>query len=202
MRHAFSTEFKLANASTGEVSGYGAIFNNVDFGSDRIEAGAFRKSIACRDKLPMLHEHRDTVGVWTSMREDARGLAVSGRISDTQSGRDVRTLAKDGAVSGLSIGYQPKAHRYEGEIRVLESVDLLEVSLVTFPMNQFAKITAAKSLLARGEIPNFGELERLLCSAGLSRRQAKRLLIDGYSGMSPTCAAASLIEHMAHRLEI
>lgn len=201
MQYAHSVEFKFRDVEAGTLSGYASVFGNVDHGSDKILPGAFRKSIMGRDKLPMLHEHANTVGVWKSLREDKHGLLVEGKISNTALGRDVRTLARDGALTGLSIGYQPKAHRYEGEIRVLESVDLLEVSLVSFPMNELAKVTSAKSLLARGEVPGFRELEAVLRSAGLSRRQAKRLLADGYSGMSPTHIAAAFIERMAARIE-
>ena len=200
MDYTHSVEFKFAS-DAGKVAGYGAVFGNVDQGFDRIEPGAFRNSIADRKRLPMLFEHRDTVGVWHSFREDARGLQVEGRISNTTAGRDARTLAKDQAITGLSIGYRPTKHRYEGDVRVLEEVDLLEISMVTFPMNELAQLTSAKSALARGDIPGLAELQLLLRNAGLSRRQAKRLLDHGYAGMTPTHTAASLVESMAARLE-
>lgn len=202
MQYAHSIELKFSEAKAGTVAGYASIFGNVDEGFDRVDPGAFRKSIAGRGPLPMLHEHRDTVGVWYSFREDAKGLLVEGKISNTALGRDVRTLAKDGALSGLSIGYVAKRHRYEKDIRVLEEVDLHEVSLTTFPMNKLAQLASAKSALARGQIPNANELEAVLRSAGLSRRQAKRLLTHGYGGMSASHTAADLIERMSARLEI
>jgi HK97 family phage prohead protease len=195
-----SAEFKFRDIKAGTVAGYGSVFGNVDHGLDRIEAGAFRKSIMGRRSLPMLHEHRDPIGVWSTIAEDDHGLKVAGKISDTQLGRDVRTLAKDGAITGLSIGYTATRHRFEGQVRVLEEVELHEVSLVTFPMNQLAQVTSAKSQLARGDIPALAELELLLRNAGLSRRQAKRLLRHGYAGMTPAHTAAALLEGMADRL--
>lgn len=200
--YAHSVEFKFRDDEAGTVVGYGAVFGNIDQGFDRIEAGAFRKSITGRMSLPMLHEHRDTVGVWQSISEDVKGLQVSGKISNTQLGRDVRTLAKDGAVTGLSIGYLPTKHRYDGDVRVLEEVDLLEISLTTFPMNKLARLTSAKSALARNESLSARDLELILKHAGLSRRQAKRLLRFGFDGMTPTHSAALLIERLAARLEI
>jgi HK97 family phage prohead protease len=203
MDYAHSIEFKFANVEAGKVSGYASIFGNVDQGSDVIEAGAFAGTIMGRDRLPMLHEHRDTVGTWHSFREDAKGLLVEGRISNTQLGRDVRTLAKDGAIGGLSIGYIVKDADYQSDgVRVIREVDLVEVSLTTFPMNQLAQLTSAKSALARGDIPRLSELEYLLRQSGLSRRQAKRLLRHGYSGLSNEHTAAELIGQMAARLEI
>lgn len=201
MHYAHSVEIKTLNAGSGEVEGYASVFGNVDHGLDRIEKGAFRKSIVGRKSIPMLAEHRDTVGVWNTLREDARGLKVAGRISDTALGRDVRTLAKDGAITGLSIGYRVKDADYDGDVRVIRDVDLLEVSLVTFPMNELAAISAAKSDLARGQIPDRSELERLLRAAGFTRRQVKRLLQHGFAGLSASHTAANLLEAMAERLE-
>jgi HK97 family phage prohead protease len=201
MDYAYSREFKFANLKAGQVAGYGSVFGNVDHGLDRIEPGAFRKSLLEHDTIPMLHEHRDTVGVWSSLREDDRGLKVAGKISDTALGRDVRTLARDGAITGLSIGYRPTKHRFDGDVRVLDEVSLMEVSLVTFPMNELARVAGAKSALSRGEVIDRADLELLLRQVGLSRRQAKRLLLHGFAGMSATNTAADLLGRMAARLE-
>lgn len=187
MRTLASSEVKF-DAGTGEVSGYGAVFDNVDAGGDRILPGAFAKSLNSKsDGLPMLAHHDPTrpIGIWSEVREDKRGLRVSGRISDTADGRDVRTLAKDGAISGLSIGYWPTQSDYDSDgTRVLKEVELIEVSVVTFPMNQLARISAVKSALAAGKTPSEADVALLLRNSGLSRRATKRLLENGYSGLS------------------
>lgn len=150
-----------AIASTGEFSGYGAVFGNLDSHSDIIQPGAFRASLAAwraRGRWPrMLLMHGSNgnaftgsdipVGVWTDMREDAKGLWVEGRILalETDYGRRILSLMKGGALDGLSIGYRVKRHtamRTGG--RMLDEIDLREVSIVDEPSNDLARITAVK----------------------------------------------------------
>ena len=203
MRTHATPEIKF-DAGTGEVSGYGAVFNNTDHGGDRLMPGAFEKSLAAKGEgLPMLAHHDPTqpIGVWSELREDDRGLRVAGRISDTAYGRDVRTLAKDGAVTGLSIGYWPTDSDYDkGGNRVLKAVELVEVSVVTFPMNELARISAVKSALACGETPSEADVALLLRNSGLSRRATKRVLERGYTGLSKQHQAAELIDRLHQTL--
>jgi len=133
----------------GHIEGLGAVFGNIDLGFDRIEKGAFRESIKRINSIPMLWQHLDDepIGLWESMSESREGLKVSGQINlDTQRGREARSLTKQGAVQGLSIGYIPKDFEFEDEVRVLKRVDLMEVSLATFPMNPEARIAGVKHL--------------------------------------------------------
>ena len=198
--HPFECKL-LASGDAGAISGHGAVFNNVDEGSDVIEKGAFSDSLKSKANLPMLMEHRDTIGVWNDLREDQTGLKVRGQISDTQLGRDARTLATDGALTGLSIGYRVVDSDYQGSVRILRKVDLMEISLVTFPMNTLARVASAKTQLRRGDIPDTPELELFLRNVGFSRRQVKRLFAYGLSGLTPQHTAAAILESMAARLE-
>ena len=203
MRMLASQEFKF-DPGTSEVSGYGAVFNNVDRGGDRIQPGAFTDSLAAKaGGLPMLAHHDPTrpIGVWSEVSEDKRGLKVAGRISATADGRDVRTLAKDGAVTGLSIGYWPKDTDIDQNgNRVLKSVDLLEVSLVTFPMNDLARISAVKSQIAAGQTPSEDDIALLLRNSGLSRRATRKLLDRGYTGLSKQHQAVEVLDRLHNTL--
>lgn len=197
------TQFKFS-ADTGEIAGYGATFGNVDTGDDKIVQGAFSKSLRDKTSLPMLfsHDPTKTIGVWKSLKQDDRGLAVKGRISDTADGRDVRTLAKDGAITGLSIGYWPTKSDYDKNgIRILTEIDLVEVSVVTFPMNELARISAVKSALGRGDQVTRKDLEFLLRDSGLSRRATKRLMDHGYAGLSKQNQTAEALNRLAATLE-
>jgi phage head maturation protease len=66
----------------------------------------------------------------------------------TQKGREVFELMKMGALDSMSIGYklQPDGYKYDdkNKRRVIKEVDLMEVSMVTFPMNPKAKVTKVK----------------------------------------------------------
>ena len=152
-RKAFSFELESADESTGEFSGYAAVFGNVDSGGDVIEKGAFTKTIAedfARIKILSQHNSYDLpIGKPLELREDEKGLYIRGKISDTQTGRDIRTLLKDGVLAELSIGYDAVAFDYDSEtgIRHLKEIKLWEVSIVTWAMNDQAQIDGVKSLV-------------------------------------------------------
>ena len=78
------------------------------------------------------------------MREDERGLYVKGRLLETVSkGREAAALISAGAIDGLSIGYRTlRAAKNEKGQRVLNELELWEVSLVTFPMLPDARVGA------------------------------------------------------------
>ena len=192
------TQFKVAS-DTGQITGYGAVFNNVDQGQDRIAPGAFSKTLQGKQSLPMLahHDPSRVVGVWHELKEDGRGLAVKGRISDTVDGRDIRQLAQDGAITGLSIGYWPSKADYVDDVRVIREIELVEVSVTAFPMNTLAQIASVKAALGRGDEISFNDLELILRYSGLSRRKAKRLLEHGFTGLSKQHQVAETLCRLA-----
>ena len=138
-----------ADASGSYLEGYASTFGNVDRTGDRVEPGAFRRSLleypAASIKMLLGHNAEEPVGVWQDAREDSRGLFVKGEILGTRKGRDIQTLVKAGALEGLSIGYKAIRHRFEGDVRVLEELELREVSIVTFSANEAAGITRVKT---------------------------------------------------------
>lgn len=148
---AFKFELESSDES-GEFSGYAAVFGNRDSGDDIIERGAFSKTIREDfDRIKILALHNDCwlpVGKPIELREDEKGLYIRGKISDTSMGRDVRTLLRDGVLSELSIGYDAVIFDFDSEtgIRHLKEIRLWEVSVVTWAMNNQAKIEEVKSL--------------------------------------------------------
>jgi HK97 family phage prohead protease len=136
----------------GTFSGYAAVFNNTDLGGDIIAPGAFTKSIKENPRVPVLwgHDTREVIGINKEVREDSVGLHVSGQlILDVQRAKEARFLVKEGAVKGLSIGYDALVVDYSKSsdgIRILKEVKLWEYSLVPFPMNPEATISGVKSL--------------------------------------------------------
>ena len=138
----------------GMFEGYGSIFGNKDLGNDVVEAGAFTKSLRSRKpnqvKLLWQHKQDQPIGVFESIKEDGDGLAVKGRLAlGTQQGREAFELMKMGALDGLSIGYKadPNKQSYDErrKRRMLKEVDLMEISLVTFPMNPKARVISVKA---------------------------------------------------------
>ena len=137
----------------GMFEGYASVFNNADLGNDVILSGAFTKSLkktgAKGVKLLYQHKADMPIGVFESIEEDKRGLKVRGKLAlQTQMGHEAYELMKMGALDGLSIGFRvsPKGQSYDakGKRRMIKEVELMEISLVTFPMNPKAKIRSVK----------------------------------------------------------
>jgi len=125
-------------------AGYAAVFGRVDRGGDVVRAGAFARSVKRGAAgVPLLWQHQAgrPIGRIDYLREDKRGLRVIGRLSDGAAGREAAALLKEGAVGGLSFGYRVRDAIGEGP-RELTDLDLVEVSLVTFPMQPRARVHA------------------------------------------------------------
>lgn len=189
---------------TGEFEGYGSVFGVKDSYSDIVVPGAFQASLnEWREKgsLPaMLWQHQisEPVGVYTEMREDDTGLYVKGRllIEDDPLSKRAHAHLKAGSLSGLSIGYILKDWEYDRNkgAFLLKEIDLWEVSLVTFPSNDEARVSDVKSVFARGDIPSQKSIERVLRDVGLSRTQAKAFMADGYRALSLRDAEEDALE--------
>lgn len=154
MREYKSVSFELESADekTGEFSGYASVFGNVDDGGDIVDKGAFSKTIVedfARIKILSQHDQCELpIGKPIELREDDKGLYIRGKISNTQKGRDIQTLLKDGVLNELSIGYDAIDYEIDEEnhVRHLKQIRLWEVSIVTWAMNDQATIDDVKSL--------------------------------------------------------
>lgn len=138
----------------GTFAGYASVFGVIDSHKEAVEPGAFKKSLARwtqKDNAPaMLWMHDPTmpIGVWYGMSEDKKGLVVYGKLAlGTQKGHEAYELLKLKALTGLSIGYRVLSSKIDRrrKVRVLTDVDLFEVSLVTFPSNDKARVESVKA---------------------------------------------------------
>lgn len=185
---------------SGEFEGYGSVFGVKDSYSDIIVPGAFAKSLAAwqeKGRLPALlwqHNMSEPIGIYTEMREDETGLYLKGRllIDDDPLAKRAHAHMKAGSLSGLSIGYVLNDYDYDNQkdAFILKEIDLWEVSLVTFPANDEARISNVKSLLERGETPPPSKVEKALREVGFSGSQAKAFMAKGYSAITPREAEA------------
>ncbi|MGN6496604.1 MAG: HK97 family phage prohead protease [Tsuneonella sp.] len=161
---------------SGVVEGVISAFGQVDRIGDTIEPGAYSKSIKRLEqdgrKLPLLYQHdpHRPIGVWTELSE--RSDALFGRAElamEVRDAQEAHALARKGALTGISIGYEiaPGGSRKDGNRRILSDIDLWEASLVTFPCDTHARVTAVKDFACARDIAE------LLQAAGLSGRRAK-----------------------------
>jgi HK97 family phage prohead protease len=132
------------------IEGYASIFGRRDQGGDVVGRGAYAASLSAlaasgrRVKMLWQHDPAQPIGVWDEVREDATGLYVKGRVlTDVARGMEAAALLAAGAIDGLSIGYRTvRAERDAKGQRLLQEVELWEVSLVTFPMLAEARVQA------------------------------------------------------------
>ncbi len=138
----------------GVFTGYASVFGELDQQNEIVAAGAFGRTLGQwrqQNRMPAMlwmHDPTKPIGIWLSVREDSNGLLVEGRLAlRTQKGMEAYELLKMGALTGLSIGYRVVASRIDAKrkARVLTDVDLFEISLVTFPANEAARVSEVKS---------------------------------------------------------
>jgi HK97 family phage prohead protease len=122
-------------------AGYAAVFDRPDRGGDVVRRGAFARAVrAGPEHVPLLWQHRtaEPIGRIVSMAEDPRGLRVIAQVAPES---EAAALLKEGAIGGLSFGYRVRAAA-TGAVRELTDVDLIEISLVTSPMQPLARVHA------------------------------------------------------------
>jgi hypothetical protein len=125
-------------------AGYAAVFDRVDRGGDVVRAGAFARAVRQGPRgVPLLWQHDPArpIGRIEYLKEDGRGLRVIARLSEGAAGREAAALLRERALGGLSFGYRVREAKGAGP-RELVDLDLVEVSLVTMPMQPRARVHA------------------------------------------------------------
>lgn len=177
----------------GRFSGYASVFGEIDEGRDAVVKGAFLKSLRRKpvSRIRMLFQHNadEPIGTWSTIREDRKGLFVEGKITrGVARSEEILSLMRNGAVDGLSIGFRTKRARRDPATRVryVLEADLWEISIVTFPLLESARVSSIKGATGNSETrPTLREFERWLTrDAGLSRCDARTVLSQGYHALA------------------
>ena len=152
----------------------------------------------------MLWQHRQSepIGVYTRMEEDSVGLKVSGQLAlKTARGAEAYELMKMGALSGMSIGYRSRDDSYDRVtgVRTLKKVDLIELSLVTFPMNDASRVASVKTI---EELDSLSEIERHLRDVcGMSKSEALAMVSRVKSVISRSDSGDANLAEVAEALK-
>ncbi len=187
LSRAFQLEAKAT--AEGAVEGLASPFGGEpDAYGDIIAPGAFRSSIERHRKrgtapaLLWAHDAARPVGTWQRLEERPDGLHVKGALNlKSSAGSEAFEHLRHGDVTGLSIGFTLPGgvSDYSGNNRVLREVELHEISLVTIPAADTARIYAVKGL----ELKSRAELRDLLRESGLSRAAADKLSKGGWPAL-------------------
>lgn len=135
---------------------------DVDLGGDRIMRGAFKDTLEKWRKsgriMPLLDSHNawgtveNVVGKMLEAKETADGLEATFQLlEDDRKADAVYTRLKAGYVDGLSIGYRAietrepdEKEKRAGLWRIIKELELMEVSVVLWPMNPDARVDGVK----------------------------------------------------------
>jgi len=141
-----------ACSGSGVFVGYASLFGRRDQSGDIVMPGAFKASLKKRGpadvRMLFQHDAAEPVGTWLEMHENEKGLHVMGRLDgNVQRGRELFSLLESKGLDGLSIGFRTvRARRDKASgSRVLTEIDLWEISLVTFPMLEEARVFQVKT---------------------------------------------------------
>lgn len=171
MRHR-TYEFRARKEGDAtRIAGYASVFGSLNSHGEVMVPGCWAETLKNRDAVrPVIMGflHRTAIGKWSECGEDEHGLLLDGPVSDTTDGRDASVLARDGVLTGLSVGFFPREYEFaeagqrvtfetpygqrsfqfdEPVIYILRA-DLVEASLVMAPSDDEARVTEVRSILS------------------------------------------------------
>jgi HK97 family phage prohead protease len=183
----FALETRSIDTEAGTFSGW-ASTATLDSWGTILAPGAFDASLAEHANagtMPaLLWQHRwsEVCGRWRKIEKRERGAALGlwceGAFElATQRGREANALIKPDplpALNGLSVGFEPDwdAIEWVDDVLVFHKAKLWEISVVTFPANEEARIENARAAL---DVKTERDLETLLRDAGRSRSEARAI---------------------------
>jgi HK97 family phage prohead protease len=203
------------DGDSGRFAGYATVFGGIDSYGDTILRGAYDGTLRSNGKPKMFFNHDSyglPIGKWISAKEDDHGLFVEGELTLGNPQSDaIRAALKHGTVDGLSIGYYLKKGDFDEteQGRIIRKVsNLVEVSVVTFPADEAARVDLASVKSEDLEqIETIRDFERFLRDAGgLSKGLTQALIsrakiVFGREEPGTENTKANPMEELAKRLQ-
>lgn len=142
MRLEFSTSITAADEKTrtiiGQIVPFG-VSGSTSLGPVIFQEGSLH--IGDNVKVLLEHDNRRPVGKLVSTSANPAGIMGEMKISNTSAGSDVLVEAADGLRDGISVGANIIEHTVKGSTIIVHSAELVEVSLVTSPAFDAARVT-------------------------------------------------------------
>jgi HK97 family phage prohead protease len=142
MRLEFSTSITAADAKTrtifGQIVPFG-VAGATSLGPVIFEAGSLH--IGENVKVLLEHDGRRPVGRLVNHSANPSGIMGEMKIAGTTAGSDVLIEAADGLRDGISVGANIIEHTVRDGQIIVTSAELVEVSLVTSPAYDAARVT-------------------------------------------------------------
>lgn len=176
----------LGTKDTRTFAGYASVFGGVDSYGDTIVRGAYEESLKKRRPL-MFYGHNPgrVIGKWISAKEDDRGLLVEGELTPGHSDADdVYASLKHGAMSGLSIGFYPIESEETEKGRILRKLELVEVSIVSMPADDAARIDGESVKAAITTLNSIRDCEAFLRDSGSLSRSVAAAFVSRFKALT------------------
>lgn len=182
---------QLVSEDSRTISGYAAVFGNIDDAKDMIIRGAFAKSINERGpasktnrKIALLWQHdmSEPLGRITKLEEDEKGLYFEAELDKIPEADRAIEQMKSGTLNQFSIGYRYVWDKMEWdedqECFVCKEINLFEVSIVTQGCNEMTAFTGMKSEQLESESNRLNrDTEKVLADLPQEKQYAVRTLI-------------------------
>jgi HK97 family phage prohead protease len=185
-----------------KIAGYGST-KDLDRMDDIVEPGAFEQSIkneyADNPIILFQHDANQPIGKATHMEIDAKGLYMEVIVYEEKA----KKMIEAEVLRAFSIGYRIRKMRWEdrdgdtidpnadgalmriwfeeGVKRIIEELELFEVSVVSIPANQTALFSLAKSL----ETQRVGEKKAFLLANPNIMSESKKNLLEKKEEAAP-----------------
>jgi HK97 family phage prohead protease len=152
---SISGVIKDVDIKTGTVTGYFAVFGNIDSDGDMIMPGAFKRTLTNNyNRQKHLIDHvANTKSVLSgtkrgnlTLKEDSFGLYFESKITPASYGKDVLIAYDRGDIDEHSIGYEVKKQQKADSYNELLELKLWEGSTVVWGANELAGVTGMKSM--------------------------------------------------------
>ncbi|KOC48357.1 phage major capsid protein [Clostridium botulinum] len=151
-----SFDIKSFDDETGEFKAV-ASTTDVDLGNDIVTEQAMLKNNNKTIPLLWQHETHEPIGS-VKLTKEGNKLIANGIVFKTiERGKQAYLSMKNNIVA-FSIGYLTKNYEYEKEIRKLTDIDIKELSVVSFPMNENAKLLDIKE---KGDVENMEMIKEI-----------------------------------------
>lgn len=186
-------EIRAEGGDAPVITGYAAVFNelsdNLGGFYERIEPGAFARSLESADVLALWNHDLNyplgrTRSGTLSLSEDETGLAFEIQPPDTQYARDLLVSMGRGDIDQMSFGFTAIRDRWDqlGDqvVRTLLEVKLWDVSPVTmpaYPQTSASVRSKLESFTARGQAAAGSANEQAAAQARSANRKRKLQLL-------------------------
>jgi len=139
LERRFSTSYATVGGKLGGIVAPFNVETRIDDFVEVIKPGAFAATLAAGHDILAVQDHdlarvlARTKNGSLRLAEGARGLSFELDIPNTSLGRDLRVMAEEGLLGGMSFAFRPLpgGERWVGNRRELGAVELLEVSVVS-----------------------------------------------------------------------